>query len=362
MDGIAWFSYESLKRLSINHPEHEFIFIFDRPYDKKFIFSDNVTPVVIGPPAKHPFLFVIWFELSIPFILKKYKADIFFSPDGYLSLRSSIPSIPVIHDLNFEYYPKDLPFFSRKYYKYFFPKFAKKAKRILTVSEYSKADICKLYGINSNNVDIAYNGINENYHAINELDKIEVKKKFTNEKDFFIFVGSLHPRKNLVGLFIGFDNYKRVTKSSSKLVIVGNKQYWTKEIKNTYSKMSHKSDVIFLGHLDPTTLSKLVSSSLAMVYVSYFEGFGIPIIEGFKAETAVITSNVTSMPEVAGDAALLVDPFNFREIAKAMQRVEEDKNYRSELIEKGKQRVNKFSWDLTAKSIWKSIDKVISQM
>ncbi|HHB52013.1 MAG TPA: glycosyltransferase family 1 protein [Saprospiraceae bacterium] len=204
--------------------------------------------------------------------------------------------------------------------------------------------------------------MNENYQPIPKSEKSIVKKEFTQGCDYFIFVGSLHPRKNLVGLFQGFDKYKETSESDSKLVIVGNKQYWTKEIKNTYMEMAHKSEVIFLGHLDPKTLNKLVSSSLAMMYISYFEGFGIPIIEAFKAETAVITSNVTSMPEVAGDSALLVDPFSISEIAGAMRKIEEDKTYRLELIEKGKQRVGLFSWDYTAEAIWKSIEKVIKEI
>jgi len=359
MDGIAWFSFESLKRLSTKHPEHEFIFIFDRPYDNEFVFSDNVTPVIIGPQARHPFLFVLWFELSIPYILKKYKADLFFSPDGYLSLRSKTPSISVLHDLNFEYYPKDLPFFSRNYYKFFFPRFAKKASRIITVSEHSKKDICKLYNIEASKIDIAYNGVNENYFPITNDDKEKVRNEYTDGKQYYVFVGTLHPRKNLVGLFQGFDIYKRQTKSESKLVIVGNKQYWTNEIKKTYLGMEFKNEVVFLGHLSPEILNKIVSSSVAMMYVSYFEGFGIPIIEAFKAETAVITSNVTSMPEVAGNAALLIDPFNAQDIANAMTKVQSDTSLRNSLIEKGRQRVKLFSWDYTADSIWDSIKKVI---
>ncbi|HEY8401636.1 MAG TPA: glycosyltransferase family 1 protein, partial [Cytophagaceae bacterium] len=96
MDGIGWFAYESLKRITRQHKDHQFIFIFDRPYAEEFIFSDNITPVVIGPPARHPFLFYIWFEYSIPSVLKKYKPDLFFSPDGWLSLSTDVKSLAVI--------------------------------------------------------------------------------------------------------------------------------------------------------------------------------------------------------------------------------------------------------------------------
>ncbi len=117
MEGFGWFTYEVVKRLVQNHPEHEFIFFFDRKYDSKYIFGDNVTPVILSPQARHPILFKIWFNYSVTKALKKYKADIFFSPDGYLSLKTEIKQISVIHDLNFEHYPQDLPSWPRKYLK-----------------------------------------------------------------------------------------------------------------------------------------------------------------------------------------------------------------------------------------------------
>ena len=100
LEGIGWFSYESLKRICIAHPEHEFVFIFDRPYSEEFIFADNVTPVVVGPPARHPFLYILWFEISVAKVLRKHNVDVFLSTDGYLSLSTKVPSIAVLHDLN----------------------------------------------------------------------------------------------------------------------------------------------------------------------------------------------------------------------------------------------------------------------
>ncbi len=138
MDGIARFADETLQILTSRHPEHQFYFYFDRTYDERFIFNSNVHPVVIYPPARHPFLFLAWFEASLPLHFSITKPDIFLSPDGFLSLATKVKSVGVIHDLNFEHFPEDIPFFMRKYYSLMFPKFAKKATRIATVSEYSK--------------------------------------------------------------------------------------------------------------------------------------------------------------------------------------------------------------------------------
>ncbi len=115
-----------------------------------------------------------------------------------------------------------------------------------------------------------------------------------------------------------------------------------------------------MGHLSPIRLNEVISSALAMVYISYFEGFGIPIVEAFKSQTAVITSNVTSMPEVAGDAALIVDPFDISDIAKAMNIIESNPDIRKQLIKKGADRVKQFSWNHTAEAVWDSITKCIN--
>src|ERR1039457_2407091 len=145
LDGIGWFTYESLKRITVQHPEHSFYFIFDRKFNPEFIFSNNITPIVLYPQARHPLLFYLWFEYSLSSLLKRLNADLFLSPDGYLSLKSDTKSLAVIHDLNFEHYPNDLPFLVRKYYRYYFPKFANKATIIATVSEFSKQDNVKQY-------------------------------------------------------------------------------------------------------------------------------------------------------------------------------------------------------------------------
>ena len=361
MEGIGRFSLEILSRIALSHPEHEFIFIFDRPYDKKFIFSENIIPVVVGPQARHPVLFVLWFEWSIPRIVKKYKADVFLSTDGFLSLRCKKPSVVVIHDLNFEHYPKDLPKLVLKYYKYFVPRFVNKASHIATVSEYSKQDIMKLYGMESEKITVVYNGVNEVYKPSDKAEYQNVKDKYTNGKDYFLYVGALHQRKNLVNLFKAFDFYKAKHRTNTKLLIVGNKMWWTKSIEETYLSMKFKEEVVFHSHMSTLELKEVYGAAMALVYVSYFEGFGIPIIESFACGTPVITSNVTSMPEVAGDAALIINPFDVKEIAEAMFRIETNNDLRSKLIAAGLIRYKKFSWDRSAEKLWDIVDSSITK-
>ncbi|NCC72541.1 MAG: glycosyltransferase family 1 protein [Sphingobacteriia bacterium] len=361
LEGIGWFTYENLKRITTQHPEHEFYFLFDRQYDEEFIFSKNITPMVIFPQARHPFLYYIWFEHAIPRALKKTGADLFFSPDGYLSLRTDVPSMNVFHDLNFEHYPKDLPYVERRFYRHYFPEYAHKALRIATVSEYSKKDIVNLYGVDKDKIDVVFNGANESFHPVDEEVKKTTRERFSSGNPYFLFVGSLHPRKNLARLFPAFDQFRETNDQGIKLLIVGEKKWWTEAIENAYEQMKFKSDVIFTGRLEVSQLHQVIASALAITYVSYFEGFGIPILEAFYCNTPVITSNVTSMPEVAGDAALLVDPMSITSIAEAMTKMAGDENLRNRLIEKGRERSKMFSWQKSSERLWQSIETALLQ-
>jgi glycosyltransferase involved in cell wall biosynthesis len=360
LEGIGWFTYESLKRITTQHPEHHFYFIFDRPCDPSFIFSTNITPVVLSPQARHPLLFWVWFDWRLPRLLKKLKPDLFLSPDGYLSLKSGIRSLPVFHDLNFEHNPKDLPFSFRCYYRYFFPKFAKKAVRIATVSEFSKADIVEQYGKPADHIDVVYDGANESYVPLTEDLISSTRLKYTSGSPYFIFIGSLHPRKNLVNLFKAFDLFRLEHPGDIKLLIVGAKKWWTKEIRITFNQMKFSGDVVFSGRLNSDELACVLGASLALTYVSYFEGFGIPIAEAFRCGVPVITSNVTSMPEVAGNAALLVDPHQPASIAGAMKQIASNDDLRKDLIRRGHERQDEFTWQRTADRLWESIEKAIT--
>jgi glycosyltransferase involved in cell wall biosynthesis len=361
MEGIAVHAYNVLKRITVAHPEHQFLFLFDRPYSEEFIFSNNITPISLMPQARHPILFYLWFEYSVARVLKETKSDLFYSPDGFLSLKANTPSIPVLHDINYEYYPEDLPKMALWYYKHYTPLFLAKAKQVLTVSEFSKQDIVKIYGTDPAKIDVVYNGADNAYVKLNEEEKIAVKQKYSQGKDYFLYVSALHPRKNVKRLLEAFDKMKESSGADIKLVLVGPSYFKNSEMMSVYEKMKHKNDVIFTGRLEVNELCKVVGAAFAMAYVSYFEGFGIPIIEAIQCEVPVITSNVTSMPEVAGNAALLVDPFSVNSIADALLKIYKDSGVRQDLIEKAKLRKDIFTWDRTADLTWKSIENTVEK-
>ncbi|MBQ2076711.1 MAG: glycosyltransferase family 4 protein [Bacteroidales bacterium] len=359
LEGIGWFTYETLKRITSQHPEHEFYFIFDREYDKDFIFAPNVKPIVLAPPTRHPFLWILWFEYRIPKLLKKIGADIFLSTDGYISLRTNIPQVDVIHDINFVHNPKQLPWLTSWYYNKYFVKFAKKATHIGTVSEFSKNDICTTYGIDREIVTVCYNGSNEQYKPISEDEKKVIRDKYSKGKKYFVFVGALSPRKNVDGLLRSFEIFKERYNIDYKLLIVGGTLHKTGEIEKVYSEMKHKTDVIFTGRLETDELCKVVAASESLVYIPHFEGFGIPLLEAMYAETAILSGNTTSLPEVVGDAALICSPSDYEKVAENMNHIATNEELRNSLIEKGRLQRQKFSWQLTSERLWNCIENAI---
>lgn len=360
LEGIGWFTYENLKRIVRNHSEHEFIFIFDRPYDKEFIFAENIKPVVLWPPTRHAVLIVIWFELQLPRLLKKLKADMLLSPDGFLSLQTKIPQIGVIHDINFAHRPKDIPWIYRKYYNYFFPRFARKATRLATVSEYSKNDIATTYQIAKSKIDVVYNGVNEMYGPIPDEAKKAVRTEFSAGNPYYLFIGAFSARKNIHNLIRAFDQFKKTDKRNFKLLLIGEPLFRDDSLQKIYKTLNYKNDIVFLGRQKPENLHKILAAAHALTFVPYFEGFGIPVAEAIKCDVPAICSNVTSVPEVAGDAALYADPANIDEIAGAMQKLAVDSALHRHYTNAARKRKHIFTWEKSAQRLWSTIENVLN--
>ena len=361
MDGIGWFTYETTRRLVGEHPEHTFYLLFDRQPDPMFLFGghDNVVPLVLCPPARHPILWWMFFEGAVSMTLRRYKIDLYVTPDGFMPLHSKVPTLSVIHDINFEHANDNLRPSHQRYMTRFFPRFARKATRIATVSEYSKQDIAATYGIDSKNIDVVYDGAHDGYRPHSEEEKAAIRQRFTGGKPYLIFISTILKRKNLANLLLAFERVKETDTRDLKLVVVGSRVWWQDELAAAYDGMRHKDDVLMHGHVEPGELAALLSASEALVYPSYFEGFGIPILEAMYAETAVIASRTTSMPEVGGDAVLYIDPASSDDIAHAINRLQEPR-VREALIEKGRSQRTKFSWDRTANLLWQSMTHTIN--
>jgi glycosyltransferase involved in cell wall biosynthesis len=352
LDGIGRFSFEILRRVAANHPQDLFTLLFDRRFDGRYLTSKNMKGKWVPPPTRLPFLMDLFFEVGVPIALKRLKPNVFFSPDGWVSMSTKTPTVQVVHDLNFIHMPEHLPSMWRKYYLERFPLFIEKADHIITVSEFSKRDLMKELNVPESKISVVYNETADGFRPAADFGEMNhVQARFADGKPYFLFVGLIHQRKNITGLMQAFALFKAQTGSDARLVIAGSKKWWTEELEETFIKNPYKTDIIFTGRVSDEDLQKIYRGALALVYPSFFEGFGIPILEAFKSDVPVITSNNTALPEVGGNAALYCDPYLPESIAEQMKALHNDKDLRDLCIRRGRLQAQKFSWDTGAETV-----------
>ncbi|WP_207491988.1 glycosyltransferase family 4 protein [Aridibaculum aurantiacum] len=361
LEGYGYFTKEVFYRVAQQHPEHEFLFLFDREIPTNLALPANVTPLVIKPAARHAFSFRWWFDVKVPLALLKHKADVFVSPDGFCSLTTFKPQVLVVHDLAFLHFPRFIPKHHLFFYKTHTGKFLRKAKVVATVSEFSKADIIKRYKTPAEKIINVGSAAKAVFKPVDWEQREEVKEKYAQGFEYFLFVGGIHPRKNLLNLLKAFSNFKKWQRTNMKLLVAGKKGWMYDDTLGKLKTYKYRDEVILLDYLPEEALAQVVASAYAVVYPSFFEGFGVPIVEAMQCEVPVLTSNSSSMPEVGGDAALYADADNPQAIADNMQRIFKDEKLRSSLIEKGKEQARKFTWDATADLMWNAIEKAVSK-
>ena len=357
LEGLGRYTYEVARRLAQGHPEHEFLFFFDRPFDQRFLFGDNVKAIVLPPPARHPILWYIWFEYSVASALAKYKPDVFFSPDGYLSLHATTPTVMVVHDLAHEHFPDAVPFLVRRFYQRYVPRYCRRADHLLAVSSYTRQDIQQQYQIDGSRIAVCGNGCRQGFSPLPETERKRVRQQYSDGQPYFLYVGAVHPRKNTHRLIEAFSRFKRQTGAGAKLLIAGRFAWQTGPVRGAFEASPFREDIRFLGFVPDENLPELMGGACGFVYPSLFEGFGLPLLEAMHCDVPLISSQNSSLPEVAGAAALLIDPLDVAQLAIAMQRLYEDQGLRQQLIEAGRRQRQKFSWDKTTEVVYQNLLK-----
>lgn len=283
------------------------------------------------------------------------KPDIFFMPNiniGPISDRCK--KIITFHDLSYEIYPEHFSIKRRLWHKFIDPrKRAKEAYKIIAISESTKNDLINLYNISPEKIKVIYSGVDDKFQPVlwSDVRLERIKQKYHLPDFFVLYFGAIEPRKNIIGLIKAFEQLKdgHSDKRNLKLVIAGIKGWLFDEIIKTARDSRYASDIIFTGFIENQDKLYVYNLASVFVYPSFYEGFGFPPLEAMACGLPTITSNVSSLPEVVGNGAIMVDPYNADEITQAMDLCLSNEDLRLELREKGLTQAKKFSWQKTAK-------------
>ncbi len=342
--GIGEYAYELLRvfhDFKFKNDNLRFIiYLKNPPRSEMPTPTSNFTYKMVGPKK-------MWTQFALPLNLFLGKRpDIFFSPSHYAPRFSPIPTVISIMDLSYIHFPE---LFAKKdlYQLVNWTKYSvKNAKKIFTISNFSKNDIIKTYQVPEGNVIATHLGIKvqNSKSKIKTMD--DLSKKFGIKKDYILFVGTLQPRKNIERLIEAFS---KIQKDQLQLVIVGKRGWLYEDILKAPEKYKVENKVKFLDFVEDEDLPGLYKNALCFVLPSLYEGFGLPVLEAMRQGCPVLISNVSSLPEVGGEAAMYFDPENVDNITKALEKVIASEKLRQEMIKKGYEQVKKFSWEKTAK-------------
>lgn len=360
LEGYGHYTTEVVKRMIEQHPGDEFLLLLDRPWENDFTHQPNVTYLLVTPAARHPLSFKYWYDVKATAAVKRWKADVWLQPYGFCSLTSRVPQVLMIHDLAFKHYPQYISWYQRWYYRWFTPSFIRKATSVITVSDYSKTDIKKTYRTPENRLKVIPGAARAGFVPLEWEEKQAVKDGYADGREYFLFVGGIHPRKNLLNLLKAFSHFKKWQHSNMKLLVAGRLAWQYDDLLEKIKTYKYREDVTLLGYLPEEQLHRVVGAAYALVYPSWFEGFGLPIIEAMQCGVPVICSNTSSMPEVAGDAALLIDPADHNAIGKEMLALYRSEGIRNAMIGKGLQRAQTYSWETTADAVYSELQRAVS--
>lgn len=289
----------------------------------------------------------LWTQFGLPLdlFLHKPAPDVFFTPTHYAPRFSPMPVAIAIMDLSYIHYP-ELFTASDLYQLTHWTRYSvRKAKKIFTISLASKNDIIKTYGVSKDRVVVTYPGIKP-MQGSKTTQHMDIKSKYGIEGTYILFVGTLQPRKNIARLIEAF---AKICDSIDELVIVGKKGWMYEEILNAPKKFDVEKKVRFLEYVPDEDLPLLYKNAVCFILPSLYEGFGLPVLEAMVHGCPVIVSNVSSLPEAGGDAAVYVDPLSVTDMAEKLQKVIKSEKLRKEMVKKGLQQVKKFSWEKTAR-------------
>jgi glycosyltransferase involved in cell wall biosynthesis len=342
--GITQYILRLTQGLAEIDRENEFIILQSRKDKHIIVDKPNFKRVSLWTPSHHRLE-----QVALRVEIAGLDLDVLHSPDFIPPFHLRCKSIITIHDLAFLVYPHFLTKESARYYGQI-DQAVKRTDHIIAVSESTKQDTIRLLGVPEHKITVIYESANPIYRPVNDQEALEqTKRKHHITGDFILFVSTIEPRKNLLTLLKAYRQLLDSYKDNVRLVVVGRRGWLSEEVFTLVEELKLTNDVLFLGRVSVEDLLHLYNAAQLLVQPSFYEGFGLPPLEAMACGTPVVVSNVSSLPEVVGDAALLVDPEDVSELAVAIWRVLTDQVLRADLIAKGLKRAQCFSWEKTAR-------------
>lgn len=365
LEGIGWHTRSILWPLIAQHPEVNWQLFYDRKPHPSMVPKDAVVHI-ITPPARHPLLWEIWQEWSIPRALKKVQADVYWSPDGLLPSRKTLnkhglstKTMATIHDLNFLHQAGNMPARAASYYQRVIERSAREADALLTVSKTSALDLQTSYQLQGKTLSITGNAPQAQFHPHSPAIKADSKERFSQGRPYLLFVGAFTPRKNVITLVRAFNRWKsRHPTSQLALILVGQVLHKDKALQVAIA--AGGKHIILHGRAEGDDLNGLYAAAEAFCFPSLMEGFGIPLVEAMAAGCPVISSNSSCMPEISGGAAQLVNPLDVAAWTQAINELMEGQLPVSEMIDKGLIQAKSFQWQRSVDSLWSRMQALLT--
>lgn len=341
--GISSYIFNLLRHLPGIATEMEYtVFLNERHYRGEPGLELQVSRL----PTNRPPVRILWEQALLPWAARREGIDLLHNMAFVGPLASTCPFVVTVHDLSFLFYPHSFRSLRRSYLRVFARMSVRRARRVIAVSESTKHDLVKIYGISPAKIDVVHNGVDASFQPL-PADQVDAFRQQRGLPDrFVLFVGTLEPRKNIVGLI---EAYARLPKERPPLVLVGGKGWFYDEIFCRVEALELTDEVHFAGFVPAEDLPLWYNAADLFVYPSMYEGFGLPPLEAMACGTAVITSTASSLPEVVGKAGQLVDPTDTDALATAMEQVLGDRDLQQQMRAAGLVQAGGFSWDKAAR-------------
>ena len=346
------FLNEVLKIVIDRNRDYEFI-ILSANDDARLFLAGNVTHVKVHPIMRYPLAVKIWYDLKLPATLKKHKADVFISFDGLCSLTTEIPQVILFNPLMNDYSGANS--LRSLFYKHFMQKAIQKANTIICCGDFRKKDVVLRYIVNANKLAIVYPAINETWQPFNENVKEEIRMKYCDGKNYFVYMGLARQRQDIVNILRAFSAFKKRQKSNWKLLLMGRSHQYDRKFMDSLAAYKYRSDVVVAKNDTKDELARLIGSAYAVLCAVHSEPMIFPLLKAMNRGVPVIAADTPAGREIAGDEALYFDPLDSESIARQMMTLYKDESFRNTLIENGKVTASKYSFDNSAALFWESI-------